>query len=274
MLGRPRRSRLDRRPAHFLPIRGIHLIYQEPTSGHGRRGKQQEGRRHRRGDRGQQPRVPPHAPRRHRHHDDRQGPAAEPRRLDRARLELHLPRRSLEGDDVADAREHASVQGSRGVRRERRDRDRPQRGADAGADAPRRVRQVVGDRARRVAHPAAGQGQSPVHKRAADPRRVLHPRRRCRRLAPRRHDHARARPGGGHEGLREHRGPRDRCRERSRHPREDHQRRLRRRPHRDRMRRLEPENRPHGRRFDPAHADGPPDDRHRARRPGSRTPRA
>ena len=154
---------------------------------------------------------------------------------------------------------------ARGVHRERRDRDRAQRGADAGADAPRRLRQVVGHRAGRAPDAAAGQGQGPVHQRAADHRRLLHPRRRRRRLAPRRDDHARARPGGGHEGLGQHRGARDRRRARPSNARQNDQGRLRRRHHRDRLRRLEPAHRPDGRRLDPADADGPPDDRHRPR---------
>ena len=44
--------------------------------------------------------------------------------------------------------------------------------------------------------PAGGQGARAVHQRGADPRRLLHARRRRRRLAAGRHDHARARAGG------------------------------------------------------------------------------
>ena len=59
----------------------------------------------------------------------RQGPAAEPRRLDGSRLQLHLPGRPLEGDDRAHAREHAPVQGAGRLHRVRRDRGRAHRGA-------------------------------------------------------------------------------------------------------------------------------------------------
>ena len=46
-----------------------------------------------------------------RHRPDRQGPAAQPRRLDRPRVELHLPGRPLARDDRPDARQRAPVQG-------------------------------------------------------------------------------------------------------------------------------------------------------------------
>ena len=58
---------------------------------------------HRLRDRRQQCRLPPHPTRLDGRRPARQGPAAEPRRLHGARLELHLPRRPLEGDDAAHA---------------------------------------------------------------------------------------------------------------------------------------------------------------------------
>ena len=114
--------------------------------------------------------------------------------------------------------------------------------------------------------PGGGEGARPVHRRVGDPRRLLHAVRRRRRLAARRHDHARARPGvrarcpvfantevigidveGGRVRARPHDHGRHRGGDR-----------------RDRVRRLEPEARADGGRLDPAHAGRPPDDRHRA----------
>ena len=65
-------------------------------------------RRHRR----QQPRLPPRPARLDRSGAARQGPAAQSRRLDRPRVELHLPGRPLARDDEADARQHAPVRGA------------------------------------------------------------------------------------------------------------------------------------------------------------------
>ena len=68
----------------------------------------------------------------------RQGPVPEPGRLDRPRVQLHLPGRPLEGDDRAHRRQRAPVHGARRVHAERRHRGRPHRGAHAGA-APAHV---------------------------------------------------------------------------------------------------------------------------------------
>ena len=85
--------------------------------------------RHRR----QQPGVPPGPARLARAGAGRQGPDAEPRRLDRPRVELHLPDRVLEDDDGAHRRQHRAVPGTRRAHPERRDRGGQDRGAHAGA---------------------------------------------------------------------------------------------------------------------------------------------
>ena len=158
-------------------------------------------------------RVPPHRPGLVGCRPARQGPAAEPRRLDRARLELHLPGRPLEGDDAAHAREHAPIQGDGRVHRVRRHRGRAHGGAHAGADSPRRVREGLGDRAGVARDAGGGEGARPVHRRVRDPGRLLHAVGRRRRLPASRDDHARARSGVRQAlGLREHRGARDRRR--------------------------------------------------------------
>ena len=61
-------------------------------------------RGHRRRHRRQQPRPPPRPAGLARHRADRQGAAAQPRRVDRARVELHLPRGPLARDHGPDAR--------------------------------------------------------------------------------------------------------------------------------------------------------------------------
>ena len=127
----------------------------------------------------------------------RQGPVPEPRRLDRPRLELHLPGRPLQGDDGAHARERAPVQGPGRLHRERRDRGRPHRGAHAGAPPADVVGRRVGRRAGLDGDAGRDQGARPVHRRVGDHRRLLLAGGRRRRLAAGRHDHARAGPGGG-----------------------------------------------------------------------------
>ena len=89
-----------------------------------------------------------------------------------------------------------------------------------------------------------------------------------RRLAARRHDHARAGHGDGRpHGLAQHRGPRHRGRRRARRGRGDgpgtHRGGLR----RHRLRLLEPEDGPHGGREHPADPRGAPDEGHRPRPP-------
>ena len=78
---------------------------------------QRSAHRTRRGDRcrhrRQQPRPPPRPPRLARHRPDRQGGAAQPGRVHRARLELHLPGRPLPRDGRPDAGLGAPVQGAR-----------------------------------------------------------------------------------------------------------------------------------------------------------------
>ena len=149
--------------------------------------------------------VPPHPARLDGRRPDRQGAAAEPRRLDRARVELHLPGRPLEGDDAAHARVAAAVHRDGRQHRVRRHRGRAHRGADGGAAAPDGVGEVVGRRLGAARHAGRDQGARAVHRRVDPARRLLLPDRLRRRLAARRHDHARAgdrlrRPAG----VREH----------------------------------------------------------------------
>ncbi len=116
----------------------------------------------------------------------------------------------------------------------------------------------------RLLTPGRGQGDGPVHRGVRDPRRVLHAGRRDRRLAPGRDAHAPEGPGDGRaDDRRQRRGHRHRRRGRPGPPRPHRRRHDRHRRRRHRLRRLEPADRPDGRRLDPAHAGGPPDDRHR-----------
>ncbi len=168
--------------------------------------------RHRR----QQPCPPPHPARLDGRRPDRQGPAAEPRRLDRARLQLHLPGRPLEGDDPADARVAAPVHRDGCQHRVRRHRGRSYRGADGGVSPPHGIGEVVGRRLGAARHSGRDQGARAVHRRDDPARRVLLPDRLRRRLPARGHDHARA----GHRlrrpaGVREHGRQRHGCRARS-----------------------------------------------------------
>ncbi len=75
----------------------------------------------------------------------------------------------------------------------------------------------------------------------------------------------RAQESGALTVSREQRGARDRRRGRARQARADDEGRRRGRHGRDLLRSLEPAAGAHGRRFDPAHARRPPDDRHRPR---------
>ena len=76
------------------------------------------------------------------------GPLPEPGRLDRPRLELHLPDRPLARDDGAHRRQRRAVQGDRRLHPERRHRGRPDARADGGAQAPDGVVALVGHRIR------------------------------------------------------------------------------------------------------------------------------
>ena len=116
--------------------------------------------------------------------------------------------------------------------------------------------------------PGRGQGARPVHRRDGHPRRLLHPGRRRRRLAPGRHADARARPVelGALTIGRGRRGRPGSTSSDGRDPARPHRRgRHRGRRRRHRLRRLEPADRADGRRVDPADAGRPPDDQ---RRPG------
>ena len=101
--------------------------------------------------------VPPRPARLDRHRADRQGPAAEPGRLDRPRVELHLPRRPQQGDGRCSRSRASASTSSMGVNTEcggievarSRGADggastggwrRPRRGASTAAAASRRPR--------------------------------------------------------------------------------------------------------------------------------------
>ena len=228
-----------------------------------------EGRRHRRRHRRQLSGRAPRPAGLDRHGPARQGPAAQPGRLDRPRLELHLPGRPQQGDGAARRAERQPVPRRRAQRRLRRHRGRPHPGADGRVRAPHDLGHGLGRRGR-AAHPGRGQGTRPVHQRRRHPRRLLLPDRVGRRLA--RHRHAVAQRGHREDrpaGVRQHRGARRRDRRRARHrPAEGHRRRHRQGPHRGRVRRdrlwrvVEPD-RQHGRRHDPARARRAPDGRRR-----------
>ena len=129
------------------------------------------------GHRRQQPRVPPGPAGLAGHRAPRQGPAAEPRRLHRARVQLHLPGRPLPRDDRPDPGQRAAVQGARGLHRVRRHRGRTHRGAHAGAAPADRL----------VARPGASSPSWSTPTRVARARAVPGPVRHHRRLP-----HARA----------------------------------------------------------------------------------
>ena len=217
-------------------------------------------RRHRRRHRRQQPRAPSRAARLARHRADRQGPAAQPGRLHRARVELHLPGRPLPRAGRPHPRLGAPVQGAGRVHRVGRLRGRPLRGADGGAAPPDVVGPGVGRTGRagdagprRRARPVPGEGQ--------DPRRVLVPVGRRGRLAARGHVVPRVRAGArrAHRAV-DRRGGRHGRRAGPDPAGAHHRRRHRGRDRRDRVRRVEPEAGEDGGRVDPAHPGRAPDD--------------
>ena len=151
-------------------------------------------RRHRRRHRRQQPRPPPGPARLARHRPDRQGTAAQPGRLDRARVELHLPGRPLPGDHRPDARLGAAVQGDGRLHRSP---------AASRSPAPRSGWRSCGAGCPRPGPGASRPSWSPRSSsrrrcRSSTPTSSSAPsgrRRRRRRLAAGRHDHARAGAG-------------------------------------------------------------------------------
>ena len=207
-------------------------------------------RRHRRRHRRQQPRPPPGPARLARHRPDRQGAAAQPGRLDRPRLELHLPGRPLAGDHRPDARLGAAVQGDGRLHRVRRLRGRPHRGADGGAAAADVRRRRPGASRPSWSRPEFVQEKVPF----LDTDQIIGafwtPSVGRRRLAARRHDHARAGDGARARSPSSHRRGRPASTSRTgRDPPGAHQRRRHRgRDRRHRLRRVEPEDRRHGRR--------------------------
>ena len=173
--------------------------------------------RHRRRDRGQLPGRAPRAARLEGPRADRQGAAAEPGRLHRPRVQLHLPGRPLARDDGPDRRQRAPVRGARRAHRLRRHRGGTYRGAHGGAAPPDGVRKVVGHRRRRARDARRDQGARPLRRRERRRRGLLLE--GCGRggLAARGHAHARGGPEGRRaHGLREHRGDRHRHRGRAR----------------------------------------------------------
>ena len=194
------------------------------------------------------------------------GTLPSPGRIDGSRLQLHLPDRPLEGDDRVHAGLRAPVRGARRVH---------ETGGIEVARTPERMQELT----RRITSSkswgiepvgarlaGAGQGARAVHQRGHRPRRRLLAEGRRRRLARGRHAHAQEGPGAG---------------------RADDRRRASRSPASTSRTAgssasgrtsgdieaetvviacgvLEPADRGDGRRVDPAHARGPPDDRHRA----------
>ena len=112
-----------------------------------------------------------------RHRADRQGPAAQPRRLDRARLELHLPGRPLQGDDRPHARQRAPVPGARRVHRSAAASrsPAPRSGCRSCAGACRR-RQAWGIDGARWSRPAQVKEKVPFIDETHPRRRLLTPR--------------------------------------------------------------------------------------------------
>ncbi len=224
-------------------------------------------RRHRLRDRRQQPLLPPDAPGLARHRSPRQGSAAQSRRLDRPRLQLHLPGRPLQGDDRTHDGERAPVQGPRRFHPLRRDRGRPNQRADAGAGTPGRFGHRLGDRGHVALVAGRCQGVRALHQREGHPRRLSHRGRGRGRLAARGHPDAR----DGRRNRRpprraQDRGGRHRHRARPGQARAHDRRRHRGRDGRHHLRGVEPAPGSHGRGADPADARRAPDDRHR---PGS-----
>ena len=177
---------------------------------------------HRLRDRRQQRRLPPHPARLDGRRPGRQRPAAEPRRLHRARLELHLPRRPLEGDDAAHRRQHEPVPGDGRLHRVRGDRGRAHRGAMEELRRRMASAKAWGIEPDRSSHRQRSRSSSRTSTSRSCSEASTTPRRRCRRLAARRDDHARARHRDGRaDRLRQHRGPRDGRRGRPDPPRRD-----------------------------------------------------
>ena len=179
-----------------------------------------------------------------RHRPAREGHAPEPRRLDRPRLELHLPDRPQQGDGGVHDRQRPPVPRARRLQRDRRHRGRPDARADGGAEAADGVVDIVGRRGRPPAHAGRGQGDRPVHRRDRDPRRLLRAGRRRRRLAPGRDADAPEGAGAGRpDGRRRRRGHRHRRRGRPRPARPHGRGHDRDRRRRHRLRRVEPADR-------------------------------
>ena len=184
-------------------------------------------RHHRRRHRRQQHGLAPRPPRLARHRPAREGRAAEPGRLDRPRLELHLPvdhSKEMAAFTIESARQYREL----GVYSET--------GGIEVARTPERMEELKrrmassrswGVEGCRLLTPARGQGVRPVHRRDRDPRRLLHARRRRRRLAPGRDADAPEGPGARRaDGRGRRRGHRHRRRGRRR-PAGPHGRRAR-----------------------------------------------
>ena len=130
----------------------------------------------------------------------RQGPAAEPGRLDRPRVQLHLPRRPQQGDDAAHARERPPVPRDGRLHGVRRHRGRAHRGAHGGAAPARWTRRSTGASS---SQRSSRRPRSRSSSRSSTSRSSLGgfytPGVGVVRLAPRRDDHARE--GAGESGA-------------------------------------------------------------------------
>ena len=129
-----------------------------------------------------------------RHRADRQGAAAQPGRLDRARLQLHLPGGPLPRDHRPDPRLGAAVPGDGRLHRSPAASRSPAprsgwRSCGAGCRAPR-----PGASRPSWSSPAFVKEKVPVHRDRPVHRRLLDAERGRRRLAAGGHDHARERP--------------------------------------------------------------------------------
>ena len=198
---------------------------------------------------------------------DRQGAAAQPRRLHRPRVELHLSHRSQPRGRDADPGEPAPVCGAGRQHHVRRDRGGAHRGPPGGTAPAEDIGARLGHRGR-AADAGRGRREGAVRQRRCDPGRLLHAERVGGRLGPCRRHHARAgagarrahragqhrghRAGGGAAAVRPPAYPR----------RADRGGCDRSGAGCDRVRRLESASCWNGRRDDPAHPGGAPDGEH------------
>ena len=197
------------------------------------------------------------------HRAARQGDPAEPRWLDRSRLELHLPDRPLEGDDGGHARlRWPSTRSSACSRRAAASRSRAR-----PSGMQELTRRMASSRSwgieSELIDPAGAKELVP-YLDERHPRRLPYPGRRRRGLAAGRHDHARARGRMGALTISAATEVRGSTSSTAGSPRAHRQGRHRGLDRGHRLRRVEPAHRAHGRGVDPAQPGGPPDDQRRA----------